>query len=171
MIKEKYEKNTFKDFELKVLLSEGPGVFLPFRVISMKEKDLIFYETQSFTPLKDMNFQNIFEPLTILLKMVSIVREADNYMLYPERINLSLDKIYYSSDTKEVRCCYLKEERACWQDNLKALVLEMDNLFKGELATPYFNEIEMYLERGSHSYKDIIIKLEEIIREATISIG
>ncbi len=92
-------------------------------------------------------------------------------MLYPERVNLNYHKVYINSDNNKIRCCYLQEEGENWQDNLKTLVQKMDSLFEGELATPYFKEIEMYLEKGNHSYKDITIKLEEIIREATISIG
>jgi len=171
LIKESYEKGVFRDFELKVLLSGAPDVFLPPRVLTMKDRDLIFYETQSFTPLSDINFNNIFEPLSILLKLVAIVREVDCYMLYPERVNLNYHKVYINSDNNKIRCCYLQEEGENWQDNLKTLVQKMDSLFKEELATPYFKEIGMYLEKGNHSYKDITIKLEEIIREATISIG
>lgn len=171
LIKETYEKSVLKDFELKVLLSGNPDVFLPVRVISMKDSDIIFYETQSHIPISDLEFNSIFEPLTILLEVVAIIRETDFYMLYPEKIALSLNSIYINQDRKKIRCCYLKGGVETWQDNLRNLVIEMDTLINKVHPSPYFKEIENYLSKCNHSYKDIIIKVEGIIRDATISLG
>jgi hypothetical protein len=97
-----FDSRDIKDFELKIFLEGQCNAFMPMSFI-VKEKDiLVTYFSEGYIPIMDVVFNNPFEMLQIVEKLLLCVKDAENHLIPLSRFSIGEECIYFSKEMNRV---------------------------------------------------------------------
>ena len=170
-----FQKGQVRDFEVKVILGSLPDFFMGFSLVSKGEEEIICLKIEDYLSLNeylkdlgddDLEFFDILE--IILCNLI----EIDQYIIRQENVNLTSDRIYYNESKKSLKFTYnFAGHNLSCQESLIDFLNESRMLIPNNFINPYIEELVVYLERRRRKIKDILLKLEDLKREARISYG
>lgn len=140
-------KGRIKNYEKEIIMLEEPDFLIPMHFIDLGEKERVFYDCQGMMPMTDLtSFLTVRDTFDLAEGVFSIMDRASDFLLFPERLSLRKEAVYFDPEKKRVRLVFLPPE---WELNPKEELLsflkELQSLYLTKETSEYIEILKEYV--------------------------
>lgn len=162
-----YDCNEIRDYEIKIFASGNCKCFVPMSFMKTNQKLCVIYHTEGYQKLDLSQFQDPYEILNLVEKMVLCVKEAQNHLILHTRYYLTENYIYLDQDMSVMKIIFIpskeNEEKPNFSEKMVHFLEEMK--FENVRCSEYINLVIHKLEKFNLSMGALLNYLSELKRE------
>lgn len=159
--------NLLREYEKKVLASAMITGLAVVEFLRTDQIDRLTYNISGMKKISESNFSRLNDAFELFKKILTILLNADEYLIDIDKINLDYDSIYEDERKNNIRLLYLPSvEKVPWQTSLSGLINEIKISYNRQDLTNYLEQLNSYLSMSHRTIEDVLNKISELKREA-----
>lgn len=159
------EEGLILPFEEKVLASGLCDVILPMRFAGGHGRRSLMYECSGYTAVSELDLRGIRDIYEVLEKTVLTLAKAQEFLLFPEKIVLSGETVFYHLKHRDVKIAYVPDiEKRSIGSKLKKFIDELAS-YGDDNAKSYLKRTSSAIAIYNYNLKDTVNHVGEIKRE------
>lgn len=147
-------KGRIKSYEKEMIVLEEPDFLIPMCFIDLGEKERVMYDYRGMMPMTDLtSCLTVRDTFDLAEGVFSILERASDFLLFPERLSLRKETVYFDPEKKRVQLLFLPPERELNpKEELLAFLHELQSLYLTKETSEYIELLKEYVlaNRGSN---------------------
>lgn len=157
-----------ESFKMDVLAAGACGSIFPLSIIKEKKFTKCIYNTEGYIKVSALANIPAKEILTIAEKVLNLVENCQNYLLFPEEYILSSETIYIRDDYKDIKITYIPIDKKERQRNVLSYFIRSLRNSTTENGRTYLETLANLLDCEELKTERIIGFIEKLKQEINI---